>query len=50
MTSHCVGDEYALDKGKQTLFVNTSIAGSDTRPQRQCLVDIELPTTASIGK
>ncbi|KAK3175329.1 hypothetical protein OEA41_002576 [Lepraria neglecta] len=43
-TSHCVGDEYPLEHGKQTLFVNASISGSGDLPvQRPWLVDVELP-------
>lgn len=45
-TSHCVGDEYPLDYGKQTLFVNASLSGSgDLLVQKPWLVDIELPKT-----
>lgn len=43
-TSHCVGDEYPLEYGKQTLFVNASVSGSGALPvQRPWLVDVELP-------
>ena len=43
-TSHCVGDEYPLKRGEQTLFVNASFSGSEDLPvQRPWLVDIELP-------
>ncbi|MCJ1483803.1 hypothetical protein MMC06_003971, partial [Schaereria dolodes] len=44
-TSHCVGDEYPLEHGEQTLFVNASFSGSEDLPvQRPWLVDVELPT------
>ena len=44
MTSHCAGDEYPLDSGAQTLFVNASVAGTEDLPvQRPWLVDVELP-------
>jgi hypothetical protein len=43
MTSHCRGDEYPLEKGKQTLFVNASAAGREQKlTQKPWLVDIEL--------
>lgn len=43
-TSHCVGDEYPLKHGKQTLFVNASVSGSGDLPlQRPWLVDVDLP-------
>ena len=43
-TSHCTGDEYPLELGQQTLFVNASISGNGALPvQRPWLVDIELP-------
>jgi len=42
-TSHCAGDEYPLEYGRQTLFVNASISGSGDIPvQRPWLVDVEL--------
>ena len=43
-TSHCAGDEYPLEQGKQTLFVNASISGSEDMPvQKPWLVEVELP-------
>ncbi|KAI4130217.1 MAG: hypothetical protein LQ338_001832 [Usnochroma carphineum] len=50
-TSHCVGDEYPLEIGEQTLFVNASISGSEGLPvQRPWLVDVELPRAGRTGK
>lgn len=46
MTSHCPQDEHSLQVGKQTLFVNASIMGSEGFEQRPWLVDIELPAQA----
>jgi len=44
-TSHCVGDEYPLEHGEQTLFVNAAVSGcSEEIPvQRPWIIDIELP-------
>ena len=43
-TSHCAGDDTPLQVGKQTLFVNASISGTEEFPvQMPWLVDIELP-------
>lgn len=42
-TSHCAQDEYPLQGGRQTLFVNASIIGAEDFVQRPWLVDIELP-------
>jgi predicted phosphodiesterase len=43
-TSHCVGDEYPLEYGGQTLFVNASVSDSGGLPvQKPWLVDVELP-------
>lgn len=43
-SSHCIGDEYPLQLGQQTLFVNASISGNGALPvQRPWLIDIELP-------
>ncbi|KAJ9606500.1 hypothetical protein H2200_009461 [Cladophialophora chaetospira] len=42
-TSHCAHDEYPLEAGKQTLFINASIMGHEDFVQRPWLVDIELP-------
>lgn len=43
-TSHCRGDEYPLEHGGQTLFINASFSGCGDLPvQRPWLVDIELP-------
>lgn len=43
-TSHCKGDEYPLEHGGQTLFVNASFSGCEDIPvQKPWLVDIELP-------
>jgi Icc-related predicted phosphoesterase len=45
-TSHCTGDEHALEHGEQTLFVNAAVSGSgDGLVQRPWLVDVELPKT-----
>lgn len=44
-TSHCAGDEHALEHGDQTLFVNASFAGCGDLPaQRPWLVEVELPS------
>ena len=43
-TSHCTGDASPLELGAQTLFVNASIAGTDSLlTQKPWLIDIELP-------
>jgi hypothetical protein len=43
-TSHCVGDEHALEHGERMLFVNAAVSGSgDGLVQRPWLVDVELP-------
>jgi hypothetical protein len=43
-TSHCTGDANPLQWGKQTLFVNAAIQGSEDFPvQMPWLIDIELP-------
>ncbi len=43
-TSHCAGDAYPLEFGKQTLFVNAAIQGTEESPrQLPWLVEIELP-------
>lgn len=43
-TSHCTGDEYPLEPGKQALFVNASFCGNEVDPiQKPWLVEIELP-------
>jgi predicted phosphohydrolase len=42
-TSHCTKDEYPLQAGKETLFVNAAIMGDEDVIQRPWLVDIELP-------
>ena len=47
-TSHCAQDEYPLQVGKQTLFINAAIMGSEDFVQRPWLVDIELPKLAEI--
>ena len=48
-TSHCAEDEYPLEHGKQTLFVNAAFSGSEDLPvQRPWLVDIELPRAPSM--
>ena len=46
-TSHCTGDAHPLDFGKQTLFVNAAIQGTDEEYPLQLpwLVDLELPCT-----
>lgn len=51
MTSHCGGDEYPIEPGRQTLFVNASISGlDDLLVQRPWVVDVELPrASTSIG-
>ncbi|OAL38097.1 hypothetical protein AYO20_02549 [Fonsecaea nubica] len=41
-TSHCSQDDYELDAGKETLFVNASIVGHEGFVQRPWLVDLEL--------
>jgi hypothetical protein len=44
MTNHCNGDEYPLEYGKQTLFVNASITGNRGLPlQWPWLVNIDPP-------
>ena len=44
MTSHCAGDEFPLERGKQTLFVNAAVTGTEDLPvQWPWLVDVELP-------
>lgn len=49
-TSHCLGDEYPIEPGKQTLFVNASISGNDNPAvQWPWLVDVELPRTQRTG-
>ncbi|ETI27173.1 hypothetical protein G647_09855 [Cladophialophora carrionii CBS 160.54] len=50
ITSHCAQDEHPLPAGKQTLFVNASIMGSEDFVQRPWLIDIELPSGAEIQK
>ena len=41
--SHCKGDEYPIEAGKQTLFVNASISNSEGHlSQKPWVVDIEL--------
>ena len=47
-TSHCAEDESPLQAGKQTLFINAAIMGSEDFAQRPWLVDIELPKRAEI--
>lgn len=47
-TSHCTHDEYPLQVGRQTLFINASITGGEDIVQRPWLVDIELPKRAEI--
>lgn len=43
-TSHCANDEYPLERGHQTLFVNASSSGCGDLPvQKPWLVDLELP-------
>ena len=43
-TSHCAGDEYPLEHGRQTLFINASFTGCGDLPvQMPWLVDVELP-------
>ncbi|KAL8929932.1 MAG: hypothetical protein Q9208_001076 [Pyrenodesmia sp. 3 TL-2023] len=43
-TSHCTGDTNALEPGRQTLFVNAAIQGTEEHPyQLPWLVDLELP-------
>ena len=42
-TSHCDGDEFPLERGKQTLFVNAAIYNGGKLGQRPWLVDVELP-------
>lgn len=50
LTSHCVEDEYSLEHGRQTLFVNASISGSEDRPvPRPWLVEIELPKVSELA-
>ena len=41
-TSHCTQDEYPLQAGKETLFINAAIMGHEDFVQRPWLVDIEL--------
>lgn len=42
-TSHCAGDEYPLEHGEQTLFVNASFSGCEVlQAQKPWLVDVEL--------
>ncbi|PLB48485.1 putative metallophosphoesterase domain-containing protein [Aspergillus steynii IBT 23096] len=41
-TSHCTGDPYPLEWGRQTLFVNAAVEGRDGRVQPAWLVEIEL--------
>ena len=42
-TSHCSGDYSPLESGKQTLFVNASIEGTEEQPmQLPWLIDLEL--------
>lgn len=42
-TSHCARNEYPLEKGKQTLFVNASICGDEVNPRKKpWLVEVEL--------
>ncbi|KAK7897794.1 hypothetical protein LTR67_004424 [Exophiala xenobiotica] len=48
ITSHCTHDEYPLQVGRQTLFVNASIMAGEEFVQRPWLVDIELPKRAEI--
>ena len=49
-TSHCSGDEHPLQRGRQTLFMNASIAGADgTLSQMPWLVDIELEAKTPTG-
>lgn len=48
-TSHCAGDAYPLEFGKQTLFVNAAIQGTEESPrQLPWLVEIELPRAGRI--
>ncbi|KIV85780.1 hypothetical protein PV11_01438 [Exophiala sideris] len=47
-TSHCAQDNYPMQVGKQTLFINASIMGSEDFVQRPWLVDIELPLKTEI--
>lgn len=43
-TSHCENDEYPLERGKQTLFVNAAHCGDAINPVKNpWLVEIELP-------
>ncbi|OAP62463.1 hypothetical protein AYL99_04666 [Fonsecaea erecta] len=42
VTSHCSQDDYQLDAGKETLFVNASIMGHEDFMHRPWLVDLEL--------
>lgn len=43
-TSHCTGDANPLEVGKQTLFVNAAVQGTEEDPmQLPWLVDLELP-------
>ena len=46
-TSHCIGDANPLEFGKQTLFVNAAIQGTEEHPlQMPWLVELELPRVA----
>lgn len=47
ITSHCAEDEYPLQSGEQTLFVNASIEGGEEFRQRPWLVDLELQRSKS---
>ncbi len=43
VTSHCQGDEHKIERGRQTLFMNAAIQGTEEEPvQLPWLVDIEL--------
>ncbi len=45
ITSHCSGDEYPIEHGEQTLFVNASVCDSEGElVQLPWVVDLELPT------
>jgi predicted phosphohydrolase len=48
VTSHCSLDEYPLQAGEQTLFINAAVMGGEDFVQRPWLVDIELPTGSDL--
>lgn len=42
-TSHCASDEHALRQGRETIFINAAIRGTEEFVQRPWIIDIDLP-------